>query len=169
GFSLLNILPSAAFPGPPSDALPLVNPPVPPYNVIYAFPANLQLPYTLQWNATMEQSLGKSQALSVAYVGSHAARLLKSEEYSGSAIDNPVSSTFLLYANGLTSDYDALQVQFRRRLTQGLTALASYTWSHCLDYGSEDLFLAYQRGNCDVDVRQNLSAAFSYDAPELKG
>jgi hypothetical protein len=169
GFSLLNILPSTGFPLPASDALPLVNPPVPPYTVVYAFPANLQLPYTLQWNATIEQSLGKSQALSVSYVGSHASRLLKSEEYSGSAIGNPVSSTFLLYANGLSSDYDALQVQFRRRLTQGLTALASYTWSHCLDYGSQDLFLAYQRGNCDVDVRQNFSAAFSYDAPELKG
>jgi hypothetical protein len=169
GFDLLNIVFSAAFPVPPSDARPLVNPPVAPYNIIYAFPANLQLPYTLQWNATIEQSLGKSQALSVSYVGSHASRLLKAEEFSGSAIHNPVAGVFLLYANGLSSDYDALQLQFRRRLAQGLTALASYTWSHCLDYGSQDLFLAYQRGDCDVDVRQNLSAAFSYDTPEVKG
>ena len=39
-------------------------------------------------------------------------------------------------SNGLTSDYDSLQVQFRRRLSRGLSVLASYTWSHCLDYGS---------------------------------
>ena len=69
--------------------------------------------------------------------------------------------------NGLTSDYDSLQIQFRRRLSRGLTALASYSWSHCLDYGSENYNLAYQRGNCDFDVRHNLSAAFSYDLPNV--
>jgi hypothetical protein len=168
GFSLLNILAPAPFPVPSSDALPIVNPPVPPYTVVDGFQSSLKLPYTVQWNATMEQSLGKSQALTVSYVGSYASRLLKDEEYSGSAVGNPNASTIVLYANGLTSDYNALQVQFRRRLSEGLTALGSYTWSHCIDYGSQDLFLAYQRGDCDFDVRQNLSAAFSYDTPNLK-
>jgi len=48
-----------------------------------------------------------------------------------------------------------------------LTTLASYTWSHCIDYGSQDYFLAYQRGNCDFDIRHNLSTAFSYDLPNV--
>jgi hypothetical protein len=48
-----------------------------------------------------------------------------------------------------------------------LTALASYTWSHCIDYGSENYNYSYQRGNCDFDVRHNFSAAFSYDLPNV--
>jgi hypothetical protein len=45
--------------------------------------------------------------------------------------------------------------------------LASYTWSHCLDYGSSNFVWGYQRGNCDFDIRNNLSAAFSYDLPNV--
>ena len=169
GFSLIHILPSSSFPIPASEAVfPVVNPPVPPYTIVEAFPSDLQLPYTTQWNATVEQALGESQALTVSYVGSHAARLLQAEEFSGSTIGNPNASTFVFYRNGLTSDYNALQVQFRRRLSQGLTALASYTWSHCIDYGSENWLLGYQRGNCDFDVRHNVSAAFSYDVPNVE-
>lgn len=166
GFSLIHILPSSSFPMAVSDAVfPIVNPPVPPYTIALAFPPDLQLPYTAEWNLSTEQALGESQALTVSYVGSHAARLLQSQEFSGSVIGNPNAGTFLFYRNGLTSDYNALQVQFRRRLSQGLTALASYTWSHCIDYGSQNYFLAYQRGSCDFDVRHNFSAAFSYDLP----
>jgi hypothetical protein len=81
---------------------------------------------------------------------------------------NPLSGLFFNVENGLTSDYDALQSQFQRRLSRGLTALASYTWSHCIDYGSLNYFLGYQRGNCDFDVRNNFSAAFSYDLPNIR-
>ena len=169
GFSLRNVLPSAAFPIPLSSILPIVNPPVPPYLVLYGFTPNLELPYTAQWNATLEQSLGRSQALTLSYVGAHAVRLLRADEYYGTAIDNPNAEVFLFERNGLTSDYQALEVQFRRRVAQGLTALGSYTWSHCLDYGSQDLFAGYQRGNCDYDVRHNASAAFSFDLPGVRG
>jgi len=143
---------------------PLVNPPVPPFLFVFLPDPNLQLPYTVQWNATVEQALGKAQALAVSYVASHAGRLLQSNVFHSSS--NPEISRFGFFQisqNGLTSDYDALQLQFRRRLSRGLTALGSYTWSHCLDYGSQNYNLGYQRGNCDFDVRHNLSAAFSYD------
>ena len=45
----------------------IVNPPVPPYtnSAVYTFARHLQLPYTLQWNTSMEQELGKSQALTI--------------------------------------------------------------------------------------------------------
>ena len=153
--------PSGAFPSPvPVPAI--VNPPVAPYAGIPAgFPAHMQLPYTLQWNASIEQALGKAQALTVSYVGSHGSRLLQQEEVS--TPNNPNSTTFFFISNGLTSNYDSLQVQYRRRLSRGLTALASYSWSHCLDYGSVNLTFGYQRGDCDFDVRHSLSAAFSYD------
>jgi hypothetical protein len=142
----------------------IVNPPV---NLggLFATPPHLQLPYTLQWNASIEQALGKSQTLTATYVGAHASRLLQTGIVIPS--NNPNISFFFPIESKGTSDYDSLQVQFRRRLSQGLTGLASYTWSHCLDYGSSNLVLGYQRGNCDFDVRQNLNAAFSYNLPNV--
>jgi hypothetical protein len=145
----------------------IVNPPVAPYatTTAYGFSQHLQLPYTLQWNASIEQALGKSQSLTASYVGSHAARLLQRNQFN--VASNPNASTLQIVENGLTSDYDSLQVQLRRRLSQGLTALFSYTWSHCIDYGSANLVIGYLRGNCDFDVRHNVSAAFSYDLPNM--
>lgn len=142
----------------------IVNPPTSPYAAVpYGFAPHLQLPYTFQWNTSLEQAIGKSQALTISYVGSHASRLLQQNQFSSSV--NPDALPFLFIQNGLSSDYDSLQVQFQRRLTGGLTALASYTWSRCTDYGSENYSLGYQHGNCDFDVRHNFSGAFSYDLP----
>ena len=162
-----NFLPGS-FPAAPSIPT-IANPPAPPFGFAYGFAPHLPLPYTLQWNASLEQALGGSQALTVTYVGAHASRLLKENAIVPSS--SPILSTsgnFYFYDNGLTSDYDALQLQYRRKLSRGLTALASYTWSHCIDYGSQNYYYGYfQRGNCDFDIRHNLSVAFSYDIPNV--
>ena len=158
-----------SFPGNPSTMIPpIVNPPTGRFPSATGFAPHLQLPYTLQWNASLQQALGKAQALTVSYVGSHAARLLQQNQFTSST--NPLTRTFFIVQNGLTSDYDSLQVQLQRRLSRGLAALASYTWSHCLDYNSVNYLTGlqgYQRGNCDFDVRHNFSAAFSYDVPNV--
>jgi hypothetical protein len=162
--------PSGAFPIPPAElTAPIVNPPMPPYgSPVYGFYPRLQLPYTLQWNASIQQALGKSQGITVSYVGSHAGRLLEANNITvAPSINRNFPEGFLFYQNGLTSDYNALQLQYQRRLSNGLQALASYSWSHCLDYASFNAALSYQRGNCDFDVRQNFSSAFSYDLPSV--
>ncbi len=165
GFSANGQFLPGSFPTPPPIPA-IVNPPLLPYSgSVYGFSPHLQLPFTLQWNASIEQALGKSQALTFSYVASHASRLLEQNQFSVPL--NPNAQTFVVVQNGLTSDYNSLQTQFRRRLSGGLTALASYTWSHCLDYGSQNYNFSYQRGNCDFDVRHNLSTAFSYDLPDL--
>jgi hypothetical protein len=145
---------------------PIVNPPSPPFSNAYGFASHLQLPYTLQWNASIEQALGASQALTLSYVGAHAKRLLQDNAFQPA--NNQNISFYNFIENGLTSDYDALQVQFRRRLSRGFTVLSSYTWSHCIDYGSDNYALGYQRGNCDFDVRNNASAALSYEVPNIR-
>lgn len=199
GFSSLDILPpSAAFPvnvmkdinpntGQPGLLNPINQPcnnsapsspsnpsPCPTYNLTAFYP-HLQLPYTWQWNASLEQELGQSQTLAVRFVGSHASRLIQQEQvdtFGNPNVNppipaNPSLSGLNLIFNGLTADYDSLQGQFTRRLSHGLTAMASYTWSHCIDYGSYNYSLAARRGNCAFDVRHNLSAAFSYDLPNV--
>jgi hypothetical protein len=168
GYSALSFFTSSPFPLPVAEATPIItNPPVAPYGDVYAFASNLQLPYTVQWNASVAQALGKSQALIVSYVGAHAARLLEEKQTDGATVGNPNFTTLIFTQNGLTSDYSSAQLQFQRRLNQGLTALVSYTLSHCIDYGSQDYFLPYQRGNCDFDIRNNFSGAFSYDIPNV--
>ena len=155
----------ASFPLAPGVADPgLVNPPVAPYtnSTIYAYPTHLQLPYTLQWNTTVEQGLGKDQALTVSYVGSHGDRLLEQDQYYATPI-NPNFGYVIFFRNGLTSDYNALQIQFQRRMVNGLSALASYTFSHSIDYGSTNIAFPYQRGDSDFDVRHSVSGAISYD------
>jgi hypothetical protein len=154
------------FPAPMSAIPSIINPPVPPYGTVYAFPSHLQLPYSVQWNASIEQALSNSQAVTISYVGSHGARLIEANQHSLASF-NANFSTVFLYQNGLTSDYNALQVQYQRRLSHGLQALAAYTWSHSIDYGSLNATFGFLRGNSDFDVRHNFSTAFSYDLPNV--
>ncbi len=118
----------------------------------------------MQWNASVEQALGKSQALTVSYVGANGRRLPEESQVNANPF-NPNFNTIVFNKNALTSDYNALQVQFQRRFAGGLQALGSYTWSHAIDYGSQDASLPYLRGSSDFDVRHNFSAAVSYDLP----
>ena len=79
--------------------------------------------------------------------------------------------------NSATSDYQALQVKFERRLSQGLQALASYTWSHSIDIASTDAFANYlntpslvaspniDRGDSDFDIRHSFTAGVTYNLP----
>ncbi len=167
GFNAFQSVPGSSFPTLPPGGFPnIVNPPVPQYSTFpYGFAPHLQLPYTLQWSASIDQALGSSQALRLSYVGSHASRLLQRNQFT--VPGNPNATFFILIQNGLTSDYESLQAQFQRRLSRGLTALGSYTWSHCQDYGSQNYVFGYLRGNCDFDVRHNFSGAFSYDLPNV--
>jgi hypothetical protein len=157
---------NASFPLPLSEVTPeIVVPPVAPYSsTVYAFSPHLQLPYTLQWSTSIEQALGKAQSVSVAYVGANGRRLLEQQQVAAASF-NPSFSTIIFGENGLTSDYDALQIQFQRRVKEGLAVLASYTFSHAIDYGSQNTALPYIRGNADFDVRHNFSAALVYDVP----
>ena len=155
----------ASFPVPPAEAAPvIVQPPIQPYSAVYGFYPHLQLPYTLQYNTTVEQELGKSQALTISYVGAIGRRLLQYDDILASQL-NPSFTTISFIRNGLTSHFDSLQTQFQRRLSHKFQALASYTFSHCIDYGSTNFSVPYQRGNCNFDVRHNFSSALTYDLP----
>jgi hypothetical protein len=169
---------TATFPLSPDDAKPpQIVPPNASSGTLFAFDPSLALPYTLQWNVAVEQALGKQQTLSVSYVGAAGRRLIQT-----AAISTPNLNLFgaELITNGATSDYDALQVQFQRRLSRGLQALASYSWSHSLDTGSAGstgnganalsaLNSKINRGPSDFDVRNGLSIALTYDVPAPKG
>jgi hypothetical protein len=163
----LGVYGGASFPLTPTQVnLTIANPPTAPYLASgYYFPARQQLPYTLQWNTSIEQALGKTQALTISYVGSNGRRLL-SQQYSDPSTGAFADGGLYLENSGTPSSYNALQAKCQRALSRGLQVLASYNWSHSIDFGSQDLDYAQVRGNSDYDSRNNLNFAVTYELPK---
>ena len=148
------------------DFTPSVDPPYT-NSSVFAFPMHMQLPYTLQWNVAVQQAIGNKQSLALSYVAASGRRLLGAQ----SLYLNPYNPNFgyvEYYVANLTSNYQGLQVQFQRTVSHGLQALASYTWSHSIDFASSDPALAFERGNSDFDVRHTFQGGITWDLPSLK-
>ncbi len=133
-FGASNMTFGGTFPLTPAEAAPpAITPASLATGVLYAFEPNLKLPYSLEWNLALEQALGQQQSLSLSYVGSSGRRLLQSLVVSS---PNPNFEEADLVGNTAISNYNALQLQFKRRLIHGLQALASYSWAHSIDTAS---------------------------------
>ncbi len=145
---------------------PSINPPY--AQTLITDDPELKLPYTLQWNAAVEQSLGPQQTLSVTYVGSGGRRLLVDRVYNPRLLGNLNFGSAGLYLtrNLGSSSYHAMQVQFQRRMSAGLQVLVSYTWAHSIDNATSN-FTVYQllKANSDYDARHNFQAALTYMVP----
>lgn len=166
-----NLAAGTIFPYSPANAAPLPLTTTLPATVLIVSDPNLKLPVTYQWNATIDRSLGRAQVLTVAYVGAAGRRLLRNETYQN---PNPSFVTVNLTKNGAESDYNALQVQFNRRLSQRIQALASYTWSHSIDTASNDsasfapgstIDPLTDRASSDFDIRHSFNSAITYSVP----
>ena len=140
---------------------------------------NYQEPYSEKWNFNVQQAIGNTAMLQVGYNGSRANHLLETIDEnrlfpggSGRPYLNYGSVNMLV--SGMAADYHALQVVFRKRVGNGLSFNANYTWSHALD-DAPGLFGTYQNdhnammdyGNSDFDVRHNLEFDTSYQIPGL--
>lgn len=157
-----------------SAAAPPITVPGSGSGAVTAFDPNLKLPYSFQWDIALEQGIGKQQTVSATYIGSTGNRLIQTSD-----VLSPNSSyaEAILVGNTATSNYNALQLQFNRRLVRGLQALVSYTWSHSIDDGSAGSFgnaantlvpgidPNQNRGPSDFDIRNACTAALTYDIP----
>jgi hypothetical protein len=148
------------------------------FGTFMGFDPNLKLPYTLEWNLALSQSLGTNQTVTASYVAAVGRRLIQQQE---ALAPTPSIGASNLDGNTGTSDYHALQLQFQRRLSAGLQALASYSWSHSIDTGSSSAGVGtagsiyargtdpnINRGDSDFDVRNAFSAGLTYDIPAAK-
>jgi hypothetical protein len=149
-----------------------------------AFDPRLQLPYTVQWNLGLEQTLDRHHRLALTYLGAAGRRLLIQQQQ---VLVNTTSgwSVESLFTNAGRSDYHALQVQLQRPLHRGLALVASYRWAHAIDTGSDEsgVFAPVpgtaevngqfdprrNRGDADFDIRHTASAAVSLDGRGLRG
>jgi Carboxypeptidase regulatory-like domain len=131
-------------------------------------PPPLSLPRIWEWRASAERSIGEHSALSVAYAGSVGSHLLRLEGTLDQSTGVLQQTYFTSYG---TSDYQALQAQFRGNVAPNLYALVSYTWGHSIDNGSQasTVYLAppgyspsLDRASSDFDIRHNVNASLSY-------
>jgi hypothetical protein len=153
-------------------------------SVIADLPTNLT-PMVSQWNLQVQREVGVNQSVSIAYVGTHGAHLTRNYNANQQLFNSPSGtdlfpnlSTITVQDNRGKSDYDSLQAQYERRLTNGLQFLGAFTWSKTLDdaCGSIDtcnpqLYTNYaiERGLSNQDQPYRLVLSSLYELPFGKG
>ena len=144
----------------------------PPFSGARGLSPDLSLPRSYQWNVALEKSFGTTQAVSLTYVGQAGRDLLRQESIAKPNAN--FANNFLLVANNAYSNYDALQIQYRRPLATRLQALMSYSWAHSLDNASSDVSQAISNSvisaardyaSSGFDVRHSFSAAVLWALP----
>jgi hypothetical protein len=144
----------------------------PPYSFVTGVAPDLKLPRSYQWNVALERAFGQKQVISATYLGQAGRSLLRSEALYQPNAD--FGSEFVLTRNDAFSNYDALQLQFRKTLSSSLQALLNYTWSHSLDNSSNDQVVGFSDtvisaardyASSSFDTRQSFSGAVSYSIP----
>jgi len=148
----------------------------PPASYVAIMDPNHVLPRTYEWNAALEQGFGNSDVLTMTYVGAAGRKLVRQDLYY--APNQEFNGEVDIMRNAADSSYNALQVQYRHRLTHGLQALASYTWGHSIDDASSDASYlnvppgkspsSVERGPSDYDIRNTFAGAVSYYIPGPK-
>jgi len=153
----------------------------------------LKTPYFLEWSLGMERELGTRGRLRVDYVGTRAVHEPYQVELNGYqnvcagcfapfAYQTPLDARFgnvNEFRTDAGSNYTGLQTVIRKQVA-GLTVQGNYTYSHCLDEISNGGLLPFsslgiisplpgtlrrEYGNCDYDIRHNLSGFAVYEIP----
>jgi hypothetical protein len=158
------------------------------------FPSGrLKTPYFLQWSLGMERELGPRGGLRIDYVGTRAVHEPFQVQLNGYqtvcdgcfapfAYNQPLDQRFASvneFRTDAGSNYTGLQTSASKQFG-GLTLRGNYTYSHCLDEVSNGGLLPFsslgilyplpgslrkEYGNCDYDVRHNVSAFGIYAIP----
>jgi hypothetical protein len=140
-----------------------------------------------QWSLNVQQDLGIG-VLQVGYVGNHVTHLLTDGVVSPRNLNRadidffgfnlrrlPQFGDIFLVGTYPSSNYNAMQVTFKRNLSKGLRFNFNYTWSHTID-DVVGFFKDYQdefntrgeRASSDQDVRHNFVFDASYDIPSAR-
>jgi len=173
---------------------------VSPFRMPFVDP-NPPLSYVMQWNLSVQRELTPGLTTMIAYVGNRGVHMpFRSDDINttqptltsaGYLWPNPNFST---NSNKLSpnvgqmdawtwnndSYYDALEVQVTKRMSHGLQAQGTYTWSKAIDGGggsiASDAFLnslsalfyslpSYRRAVADFNVTHNLTLNYLWNIP----
>jgi hypothetical protein len=148
------------------------------------------VPGLMQWNLGVQRQVGSNMVVGIAYVGSHGSNLAYVTDLNQvpQSLLGATDSTSRPYPEfqsitGVrpiaTSNYNSLQAQIERRMSNGLEFNFNYTWSHMLDsqdssgWGSKQGNQPYQNaylpsanyGASNFDIRQAFKGQAVYQLP----
>jgi hypothetical protein len=141
--------------------------------------------YTQTWNLNLQHQFSNHVAAEVGYVANKGSRLEFSDAGNVPAAGAgnvqgrrpyPLWGQFLFQDWGGSSTYHSFQAKVEKRFSNGVSLLASYTFSKCLDGpGSEEgsapaYYLdGLNRGPCSFDVPHNFVTSYVLELPFGKG
>ena len=176
--------PAAVVTALPARGYPNFNPAAPPQGTsMIAVNRNDANSMVQEWNLQLERQIGSKDVFNIAYVGTHGSNLSTYYPYNlnqfvtGAQNFPGLGSINYNNYNGV-SNYNGLQLHEEHRATNGLTATASYAWSHTLDdspgaFQGQTAALYYNPmagyGNSSQDVRQAFSSSILYLLPFGRG
>ena len=156
---------------------------VKPYASFGADPHN-KIPYSMEYNAGIQQQLTNSMVLTLDYVGSLSRHQFIQPTANTALVPGPgpvlprepfpqYGGPFQFDTNVGNASYNALQAEVKQSLSSGLFFLASYTWSKSLDIessgqaGSVENFYNMQAdyGPSDFNISQMFSLSGVYALP----
>lgn len=169
-----------AYPVP--ETLPTCNKVIP--ASVNALDQNMRDTYSGHWSLGIQREITSGTVAEFTYVGNRGIKLPAGAAYAGLELNyspfggKQLSDNFgniRRLGNFLDSNYNALQVSVRRRMSKGITFDANYTWSHELDDAVNILTGAFQNSHDpgadyasgDIDVRHNFTLGLVYDVPQL--
>jgi hypothetical protein len=138
-----------------------------------------------QWNLNLQKQFGGSWVATAAYVGSKGNHLFMSSQANPAILGRPggVDARRILAPTfGAVTDqssrgnslYHAMQWSLNKRLTQGFTLLANYTWSKLIDDASGDgdvpsnpFNFRNERGPSDLDITHRFVGSYIWQLPRL--
>jgi hypothetical protein len=143
-------------------------------------------PYMQQWNLSVERELKPSLVGEVRYVGSKGAKLPVTLNINQAVLGAGAVATRRPFASlGLTgnitgtayaaaSNYHALSLRVEKRMSNGLSFLAGYTWSKAIDTSGglvpqNSLNLSADRGLATFDMRHRFISSYTWELPFGKG
>jgi outer membrane receptor protein involved in Fe transport len=149
---------------------------------------NFKNPYVESWNLAIQKSLPWRFVLDVAYVGNHSVDTVVNYNLNAATVVGlgnkglpefntfgRTASTNLLFA-GYSSSYNALQVKFDRRFSEGLATTTAYTFGKGMGFQTGDdgglSFYINQRRDYarnDFDRTQTFVQSVVYDLPFGRG
>ena len=159
-----------------------------------AYANNNRVPYSEQYNLSIQRQFGTDMLLTISYVGNEGHRLLAITPFNsanpqeclmlnaaspgscGPSNDNQTRPLFphffgdSLQESIANSSYNAMEINLRHTAAHH-TFLLGYTYSKCIDDGSgvgEEVLannLNYTKGLCSFDIRHNFVASYRYDLP----
>jgi len=196
GGPIANIFP-APFPPPKNAGFP------PPVLIhVYDPSSKFQTPVLYSWNLTFEHQLPSDFLVRLGYVGSHSSHIKESVNLDPAlpgttafndarrrlnlGLPSALYSDVFMDDQDINSAYHSLQASVERRVSKGVTVLASYTWSKSIDDlpvggGVADIGAdspstlpwddpnrhAFDRGISDFDHRHRFAISYVWQLPAL--